>query len=121
MRNAPTTAQLSWWVLFLALAGSCLFSHAAIAGGMRVIPGSISIEGGEKRAYKISSPISISFNVEDYEYGSQEYKYIFFALVPSNRPLSLASLRSFDDWTMFSQLARVPNSPNRDGLRRITV
>jgi hypothetical protein len=60
------------------------FAEYANGGGTRVLEETIEFSGGYKNMFKPNSRVSISFDMEDYTYGSNEYGYTFFAAIPES-------------------------------------
>ena len=68
----------------LLIIASLIFCPETFAGGVNIQTETLTVSGGTKGLFEPSATISLSFEVSDYEYGSNDYKYLLFAVVPAN-------------------------------------
>jgi len=96
----------NWWCK--AIAGVALAATAicAAAGGLVVRKDSIRFESGTSRV-EPRAKVSISFLVNEFVYGSNEYAYLSWAVVPADAPLK-ATPAQMEQWEVYGVLRGTP-------------
>ncbi len=74
---------------------------AAIAGGLTVIPDSVTINKGSTEALQPNQEIEISFFAYNYHFGSSEYMYLPIVIVPLGDRERSASISEIRKWQIF--------------------
>lgn len=99
----------------LALSVVMIWSVPAHAGGTRIHPESIRINGQQIYAeeYAAQEPVvvapgsrvTLSFTTTEYEYGAARYKYMVFALAPGGAKVGRATNKTMASWQIIYGLA----------------
>lgn len=99
----------------LVLSAATLWPITVHAGGTHIHRDSILINGQqiysdnysaqEKVTVEPGSMVKMSFDVTEYEYGADQYKYIIFAFTPPNINVGRATLASMSSWKLYYGLA----------------
>ncbi len=92
-------------VALLAIAAS-----SAYAGGLHVREDTVVFNNGLGNTVLPNQKIALSFSAEDYEYGSNEYKYVLLAVVRLPERLSNVSRNRLSRWTFYPVLRKTPLS-----------
>jgi hypothetical protein len=97
------------------LCGALIWSAPAHAGGTRIHPESIRINGQQIYAEEYApqepvvvapgSTVTLSFTTTEYEYGAARYKYMVFALAPGGTEVSKVTNTAMASWQIIYGLA----------------
>lgn len=102
-------------MLVLILCAALMWSTPGHAGGTRIHPESIRINGQQIYAEEYAtqepvvvapgSTVTLSFTTTEYEYGAARYKYIVFALAPGGTKVGKVTNAAMASWQIIYGLA----------------
>lgn len=96
----------NWWSKAVAGVALATIAFCATAGGLVVRRDSVRFESGTSR-FEPRAKVSISFLVNEFVYGSNEYAYLSWAVVPADASIRPKAI-DMEHWEVYGVLRGTP-------------
>lgn len=114
-------------ILCAILIGWCVAVVAVtsgFAGGIRIIPGSVEVNGGIGSTARPGQEVSVDFVADMFSFGSDQYGYVIFAVIPENQS-STPDWVDAASWRMYGFVIgtadREKRAPNVDARFKLKI